>query len=268
MTRTVQDLRFAARQLRKSPGFSLAVLATLALAIGVNAAVFTLLDGFLLRPLPYPQADRLGVLLLHGEGTDPSTGRRQNEEGDSHDGDTWDWLRNNLPMVRLASYASLVGGINLSTSSSGDAGVRYVENMRVSAHYFDVLGTPLFLGREFTEEEDRAHGPAVVILSYDLWRSALHSDAHIVGKTIQLKGVPYTVVGVLAPHAQTQRVADVWTPLQPAPTGECGGENCGIVMRLLPGATWQQVNAQLSHLRLRYFDVVETTYKGHIWFHA
>ena len=132
MTGLVQDLRYAARQLRKSPGFSLAVLATLALGIGVNAAVFSLLDGFLLRPLPYPQADRLGVLLLHSDGTVQSTGRRFNEEEDSHDGDTWDWLRENLPMVRVASYGGLVSGVNLSTSSSDDAGVRYVEIGRAS----------------------------------------------------------------------------------------------------------------------------------------
>lgn len=268
MSGLLQDLRYSLRQLRKSPGFSLAVLATLALAIGVNAAVFSLLDGFLLRPLPYPQADRLGVLLLHSEGTVPSTGRRISEEDDSHDGNTWDWLRDNLPTARMASYGGLVSGVNLSTGSSDGAGVRYVENMRVSAHYFDVLGTPLFLGREFTEDEDRHNGPAAVIVSYDLWRSALDSDTHIVGKRIQLKGSPYTVVGVLSPHAQTPRVADVWTPLQPAPTGECGGENCGILMRLLPGATWQQVNAQLTHLRNRNFAVIETTYKGHMWFHA
>ena len=268
MSGLLQDLRYSLRQLRKSPGFSLAVLATLALAIGVNAAVFSLLNGFLLRPLPYPQADRLGVLLLHSEGTVPSTGRRINEEEDSHDGDTWDWLRANLPTVRLASYAGLVSGVNLSTGSSDGAGVRYVENMRVSAHYFDILGTPVFLGREFTEDEDRHNGPPAVIVSYDLWRSALASDTHIVGKRIQLKGAPYTVVGVLPPHAQTPRVADVWTPLQPAPTGECGGENCGILMRLLPGATWQQVNAQLTHLRTRNFNMIETTYQGHMWFHA
>jgi predicted permease len=263
-----QNLRYGLRSLRKSPGFSLAVLWTLALGIGVNAAAFSLVDGFLLRPLPYPQADRLGALLLHSEGTVPSTGRRLNDEEDSHDGDTWDWLRDNIPMARVASYGGLVSGVNLSTSSSADAGVRYVENMRVSAHYFDVLGIPLFLGREFTEEEDRHGGPAAVIVSYDLWHSLLHSDAQIVGKAIQLKGAPYTVVGVLPRQAQTNRGADVWTPLQPAPTGECGGENCGILMRLLPGATWQQVNAQLAHLRNRNFDTVETTYKGHMWFHA
>jgi predicted permease len=140
--------------------------------------------------------------------------------------------------------------------------------MRVSAHYFEVLGIPLFLGREFTQEEDRRGGPPAVIISYDLWRSTFHSDPHVVGKAFQLKGAPYTVVGVLPPHAQATRAADVWTPLQPAPTGECGGENCGILLRLAQGATWQQADAQLSHLRNPYFTLMETTYKGHMWFHA
>lgn len=93
MSGLLQDLRYALRQLRTSPGFSLAVLGTLALALGVNAAVFTLLDGGgLVRPLPYPQADRPGVLLLTREGTVPGTGQRLNQEEDSHGGDTWNWL--------------------------------------------------------------------------------------------------------------------------------------------------------------------------------
>ena len=268
MNGLLQDVRFALRQLSRNPGFALAMVATLALGIGLNTAVFSVLDGFLLRPLPYPQADQLGALLVHFEGTVPSTGKFVSDEDDSHDGDTWDWVRDNVPTARAASYGATISGVNLSTSSSPGTETRYVQNMRVSAHYFDVLGIPLFLGREFTEEEDRHGGPAAVIVSYDLWRSAFHSDAQIIGKAIQLKGAPFTVVGVLPPHAQPTRAADVWTPLQPAPTGECGGENCGILLRLLPGATWRQINAQLSHYRNRYFAPAETTYKGHMWFHA
>ncbi len=261
------DFRFALRQLQKNPGFGLAVVLTLALGIGVNAAVFSLVNGFLLRPLPYPQAERLGVLLSHFEGTVPATGKHVTQEDDSHDGDTWEWVRDNVPAARAASYG-LVSGVNLQAGSSPGAGVRYVQEARVSAHYFDVVGIPLFLGRSFTGEEDRHGGPPVVILSYDLWRSTFQSDRQIIGNAIRLKGEPYTVVGVLPSHAQATQLADVWTPLQPAPTGECGGDNCGILLRLAPGATWQQVDAQLSHLRNRYFDQAETTYKGHMWYHA
>jgi len=106
-----------------------------------------------------------------------------------------------------------------------------------------------------------------VILSYALWSSAFHGDRQVIGKAIDLKGEPYTVVGVL-PHVQTTQIADVWTPLQPAPTGECGGNNCGIILRLAAGASWQQVAAQLSHLRKPYFDEIANKYKGRAWFYA
>ena len=172
-----------------------------------------------------------------------------------------------MPAVREASYG-LPSGVNLQAGSSPGAGVRYVREMRVSAHYFDVLGVPLFLGREFTEEEDRHGGPPVAVLSYALWRSVFHDDRQIIGNIIQLKGEPYTVVGVLPPHAQTTQIADLWTPLQPAPAGECGGNNCGIILRLAPGATWQQAAAQLSHLRKPNFSELESKYKGHAWFYA
>jgi predicted permease len=261
-----QDTRYALRQLKNHPGFALAVVLTLALGIGVNTAVFSLVNGFLLRPLPYPEPDRLGVLLLHREGVSPESGRFAGDE-DSQDGETWNWVRDNVPAAREASYG-LPSGVNLQASSSQGAGVRYVHEMRVSAHYFDVLGVPLFLGREFTEEEDRHGGPPLAILSYALWRSVFHDDRQIIGKLIQLKGEPYTVVGVLPPHAQTTQIADLWTPLQPAPTGECGGNNCGVIVRLVPGATWQQVQAQLSLLRKPNFSELESKYKGRAWFYA
>jgi len=267
MSGLIQDIHYALRQLRKNSGFALAVIATLALGIGVNTAVFSLLDGFLLRPLPYPETDRLGALLVHSDGTAP-TGQSWNREEDRHDGTTWNWVRDNVPQVRVASYGWRLGGVNLSTNLGAAGDARYVQNMRVSARYFYVLGIPLFLGREFTEEEDRQGGPAAVIIRYELWRSAFNSDREIIGKAIQLKGAPYTVVGVLAQQAELPRAADVYTPLQPAPSGECGGQNCRILMRLLPGATWQQVDVQLSHLRNRYFDAAENLYKGHMWFHA
>jgi predicted permease len=125
-----------------------------------------------------------------------------------------------------------------------------------------VLGIPLYFGRSFSEEEDRPHGPPVVVLSYGLWASTFHSDPHIIGQSIQLKGESYTVVGVLPRRALTPSKADLFTPLQPAETGECGGDNCGILVRLKPEATWAQVNAQLNRIRLPYFSELEAKYHG------
>src|SRR5947209_14935113 len=90
-----------------------------------------------------------------------------------------------------------------------------------------------------------------------LWRSVFHADEGIVGSSIRLKGEQYMVVGVLPANAVTPSKADVFTALQPAITGECGGDNCGILVRLKPGATWQQVNAQLAHVRLTRFGDIE-----------
>ena len=203
MSNLWQDLRYAVRVLGKSPGFPLAVVVTLALGIGVNTAVFSLVNGFLLRPLPYPEPERLGVLLLHSDGAAPGTGRNFSNEDDSHTGDTFLWVKENVPWARAASYGGLVSGVNLSTGTALGAETRYVHNMRVSAHFFDVLGTRPLLGREFSEDEDRKGGAQLAVLSYGLWRSAFQSDRQVIGKVIQLKGAPFTVIGVLSPEAET-----------------------------------------------------------------
>jgi predicted permease len=244
----VQDLRYAARQLRKSIGFTCAVILTLTLAIGVNSAVFSLLDGFLLRTLPYPHPERIGVLMTHIEATNPRTGQHVSGEDDSQDGATWEMLKSNVNAVTVASWGGS-GGVNLQAGAAAGNAVRYVHESRISAHYFDVLGIPLYLGRSFTEEEDHPDGPQAVVLSYALWQSAFHGDSAIIGEVIHLKGEPYTVVGVLPSKAIFPGAPDLFTPLRPAATtGECGGDNCVIVMRLKPGATWEQLTAQISHL--------------------
>jgi predicted permease len=98
-----------------------------------------------------------------------------------------------------------------------------------------------------------------------LWRSTLRGDEQIIGKALLLKGAPYTVVGVLPPHTITPTKADLFTPLQPSTTGECGGNNCGILIRLKPGASWQQARSQLSRVRTRDFADFEKRFHGHVW---
>jgi predicted permease len=267
----INDLRLALRQLHKNPGFALAIILTLALGVGVNTAVFSLVNGFLLRPLPYPQPDRLAVLILHQEGISTKTGQFVQKDNNSQDGETWEMVRDNVPSVQAAIFGG-TSGVNLQAGSDSGNGdrpgeVRYVQDMRVSAHYFDVLGIQPFLGRGFTAEEDRPKGPNAVIVSYALWQSVFHADRQVLGKEISLKGEPYTLVGILPPHAQPTGTADVFTPLQPHQSGECGGDNCEIMMRLAPGASWQQVSAQLAHLHKPWFDEISKS-KGHAWFYA
>jgi len=261
------QLRTTFRQLAKAPGYSAAVILTLVLAIGVNTAVFSMVDAFILRALPYPAPDRIAALVVHREATDPTSHAARSEEDDSFDGASWELLKANVNGVTFASWGGS-GGANFKAGAASGGTVRYVVAQRVSANYFDVLGIPPYLGRGFNEEEDRPGGPRAVIVSYPLWVSTFNSDPEIVGKLVTLKGEPYTVAGVLPKGTVTPANADVFTPLRPATTGECGGPNCGIMIRLRPGVGWPQVNEQLAAIRLPYFSEVESRYHGRAFISA
>ncbi len=249
----LRDLKFALRQMNKSPGYSAAVVATLTLAIGVNTAVFSMLDGFLLRKLPYSQPDRIAALMVHAEGMASYCHCMVRDDDDGADTPTWQALQHSVTAATVAAYGAEFGlsdGVNLQAGSAGNHAALYVHSATVSAHYFDVLGIRPYLGREFTPGEDSAAGPNVAMLSYGLWRTVFHANQNIVGQVIDLKGEPFTVVGVLPAGAVTPDPAQIWVPVRAGdPNGVCGeGDNCGVLMRLKPGATWQQVAAQLSRL--------------------
>ena len=192
----INDLRLALRQLHKIPGFALAVTLTLALGVGVNTAVFSLVNGFLLRPLPYPEPDRLAVLILHREGVSPKSNQYVQEDQTSQDGETWEMVRDNVPSVQAATFGG-TSGVNLQADSDSGNGirsgeVRYVQDMRVSSHYFDVLGIRPFLGRGFTREEDRPNGPNAVHPELRSVAIGFPGGSAGSGKEIRLKGEPYT----------------------------------------------------------------------------
>ena len=245
----LDDLRLALRQLRRSPGFAAAVVATLALAIGANTAVFSLLDGFLLRRLPYPQADRIAALEWHEQN---KNGAAISHDDDRADTGAWRAVTRDVSAVTAAADGEGFGetvGMNLEAGAAEGGAARYVHGARVSAHYFEVLGIGPMLGREFTADEDQPGAGKAAVLSYGLWRTVFHANRNILGKTILLKGAAYTVVGVLPAGAQMPHPADVWTPLMPDdPQGVCVGFGCHILMRLKPGANWNEVRAQLEHM--------------------
>lgn len=235
----LRDLKYALRQLRRNPGFTVTVLLTLSVAIGANTAVFSMVNALLLRPLPYSQPERLASLMrnyLISGGI---------ESHDSIDGKTWEAARGSVPAVRAAVYSYAASGVNLQTQTTS----HYVHQQRVSAGYFEVLGIHPIIGRTFTAEEDRPHGPKAVILGFEAWKSLFFSNRSVVGKSILLKGEPYTVIGVLPASAHSIHAADIWTPLQPTASGEGGGTNYHVVMRLKEGSTWAEANSQLSVLR-------------------
>src|SRR5271157_4474453 len=152
-----QNLRFAARQLGRNPGFTLTVIFTLALSIGANTAIFSIVNALMLKSLPYPHPERMGTIFFRAQGADSSDG--------PHDIDGWMWeqLRDNVPSL-VAAVGGGSSGVNLLAGQH----VQYVHDARISAHYLDVLGIHPALGRNFIEAEDRPHGPNAAILSYGL----------------------------------------------------------------------------------------------------
>lgn len=230
-----QDLRYGWRQLVRNPGFTAAVIGTLALSIGANTAIFSIVNALMLKSLPYPDPERIGTIFMRVDGSDPFDGLND------IDGEQWELLRDNVPSV-IGAVAGPASGVNLEAGRS----IQYVHSGRVSARYFDVLGIQPFIGRTFTESEDRQHGPNVAILSYRLWRTMFHASSHLIGQAIQLKGAPYTVVGILPDDAKTPLNADVYTALQPSRQGEGGGANYGIILRLRDSASWLQADAEIN----------------------
>ncbi len=229
-----QHLRLARRQLQRNPGFTATVIVTLALSVGANTAIFSLVNALMLKSLPYPHPERMGTIYTR------VTGPRASDERHHLDGEQWELLRDNVPAL-ITAVSGFSSGVNLQAG----ARAQYVHEGRVSAHYFDVLALQPLIGRNFSEEEDRPHGPKAAILSYNVWRD-LGADSNLLGKVILLRSEPYTVIGVLPQGATTPLNADVYTPLQPSRAGEGGGTNFDLITRLRNGATWQEADAEIN----------------------
>lgn len=228
-----RDLGYAARVLRKSPAFTLTAVVTFALCIGVNTAIFTVVDSLLLRSLPLPQPDRLltqNTIFRSKEGVyeeSAVTGRM-------------------LEMLHDSSAFEVAGfafdrGANLVIGTRAE----FVKAQRVTAGFFHVLGISPAIGREFTAAEDRVGGPAVAVLNFGLWKRLFNGDPGAIGQAINVRGEPYTVVGIMPAGFRPPIPVDLWTPLRPTRTGEGAGQNYGAIARLRPGATWAQADSQV-----------------------
>jgi macrolide transport system ATP-binding/permease protein len=235
MENWAQHLRFAARQLRRNPGFTAAVIITLGLAIGANTAIFSLVNALLLKSLPYSHPERMGTIYTR------ITGPGASDERHSLNGEQWELLRDNVPAL-ISAVSGGTSGVNLQAGPQ----VQFVHDGRISAHYFDVLALQPVMGRNFSEDEDRPHGPKTAILSYSLWRNAFSANPNILGRAILLKGEPFTVIGVIPDGATTPMNADLYTALQPSREGEGGGTNFECITRLRDGTTWQEADAQIN----------------------
>ena len=229
-----KDIRYGLRQLRRSPGFTAIVLCTLGLCIGANTAIYSVLDAVLLRPLPYPEPDRV-VLVVTQNGQ--SVQEAQN-------GALFQMVRDGVPGLESAAYSDNVTSINFA----GNGRVAVVRRERVSAGFFHVLGVVPRWGRGFSREEDASGGPDLAVVSYGFWRREMGGDPATVGRTILLRGQRYRIIGIMPREFRTQTPVDVWTPLRPSRMGEGAGQNYSIVARLRHGVSWAEAEGQLTAL--------------------
>jgi len=227
-----QDLRYAARMLMKKPGFTLIAVVTLALGIGANTAIFTVVNAVLLRQLPYPQAERIVEV-----GATFSSGPLNAVD----DPRFVFWREHQQSFEALAAHMPMGAGVNLS----GDGVPEFVPAQRVSVDFFRVLGVAPALGRGFTAEEDRDGGAKVAVLGAALWQRRYGADSGLLGKTISLNGRSYTVIGVMPPDFRFTSAADVFTPLSPGTSGNVGF-NLQVLGRLKPGVAPAQALAEMK----------------------
>ena len=212
----MQDLRIAARTLRKSPGFAAIAILTLALGIGANTSLFSVVNGVLLNPLPYPYPDQIVSLAGWFPGFDQGFG-----EGAISYPDFLDWVRLNHTFSSLAAYRH--DSFNLT--GQGDA--EQVTAMDVSASFFSLLGVNPILGRHFSSVEDQLGGSPAVILSGGFWKTKFGSSPDIIGKALNLDGADSTIVGVIPENvyfccaATGFRLSDVYVPLARQRTLRC-----------------------------------------------
>lgn len=226
-----QDLKYALRALRKSPGFTAVAVLSLALGIGANTAVFSVVYAVLARALPYPDANRL-VHISHGPEQDGSS----LAEGQ--------FLSKN---AHLFTAIASDGGTSDQTLTV-DGNVEWIKSMTATARFFDALGVAPLMGREFNDDETRAGGPRAVIISHALWLKAFGGDPSVIGKNATMAGVTFPVVGVLPPGFWFPEAPDVFVPFRYSGTVGDDGLNADTMARLKPGVSARQANDELAAL--------------------
>ena len=231
----LQDVRYAIRTLYKAPAFSVTALAALALGIGANTAIFSVINTVLLKPLTYPDPDRI-VYFFVTTAAGPSYGGSATKFNI--------WRRQSHVFQDVSAYEYGGAGLNLT----GGAYPEQIHAIRVSANYFRLFGAPFVHGRSFTTDEDRPGGIRVAVLSYGLWRRRFGGDRRMVGKSISLSGAPYTVVGIVGSSFNTELDSppDVWLPFQIDPASSDHAQYFTVVGRLKAGVTLAMANARLQ----------------------
>ncbi|HEX8282764.1 MAG TPA: ABC transporter permease [Pyrinomonadaceae bacterium] len=236
-----QDFRYALRVLWKNPGFTAVAVVALALGIGANSAIFSVVNAVLLRPLPYQNPERLVMVW-----------EENNKSGYPKDtpaaANFVDWREQNQVFEGMAAVAEQ--DFNLTGAGEPER----LSGRRVSADLFSLLGVAPHAGRTFAPEEDRPGANKVVVLSHGLWQRRFGADPTLIGKTLSLNGEPHTVVGVMPPRFQfPSRLDELWVPiaLTPEQAANRGRHYLEVVARLKPGVTVERAQAEMSTIAAR-----------------
>ncbi len=241
MRTLLQDLQYAGRQMMKSPGFAIIAILTLALGIGANTTIFSVVNGVLLNPLPYPQSDRL-VVLFHNK---PHFTR-----GSISYPNFLDWQRDNRSFDAMAAYR------NGNAKLTGSGEPENLSGRMVSAGFFEILGVKPLLGRTFTADEDRLGANPTVMISEGLWKRKFASNPHVVGQVMVLDGVPRMIIGVIPASFQLRQwnfhPGEIYTPVgeyrDPHFRERQAAWGMDAIARLKPGVTQTQAAQDMERV--------------------
>jgi putative ABC transport system permease protein len=247
MSKFWQDVRYALRSLAKSRGFTAIAVLTLALGIGANTAIFSVVYGALLSPLPYPEPDQLVMVW--------STVRGNNNSVSA--GDYLDWKRENSAFQDLLAFT---GG---SFSLSGSGKPEVVQTRILSPGWFNLQGIPFFLGRDFRADEGTVGQDQVVVMTHQFWKERFGGDPQIIGHELRLDGHPYSVIGVLAAGMPDRFESQLFVPLAFKPEQINHDFHwLNVLGRLKRGVTLQQANADMKGVAERVAETYPLSNKG------
>jgi putative ABC transport system permease protein len=234
-----QDLRLAARMLRKSPTFTLTALVALVLGIGGNTAVFSVVNAILLKPLPYPAPGRIVMFM-----TNSPTGLNSSASP----------AKLNLWRQQTEAFQDVSAWRSNAVHVTSASGPVQVTSAQVTASFFRLFGLSILRGRAFTAEEVRPNGSRVAVLSNAFWMRYSGGDPQIIGKTIPLNGSPYVVVGIMGPEVETElfQLFDVWTPLPIDPNSADQNQYFIAAGRVKPGVALERAQSQLQRASEEY----------------
>ena len=254
MDGVLRDIRHSIRGLRRSPGFALAVLLTLALGIGGNTAIFSVVDQVLLRPLPYPDGDRI-VRVYESRLDRPATSASPTRFSNGVSPANWlDWQQQSRTISSMAIW------FDVARTLTGLGEPERLNGQYVSWEFFKVLGVEPLLGRVVTAEDDRPNAPGVAVLSHSLWQRRFNGDSNVIGRVVQLDDTPVTVIGVMPPGFRfIYQDTDFWGAFaldRTLPWREVAGRFTDVIARVAPDVALSSADSEMkaitSSLAARY----------------